>query len=92
MSIREHQQKLKAVPYIPISWRPVYFRYDGSDQFLTPAAGIAPMVDLFFEDPLFQEFKEVLPPRLINASYHSELFAMTTICSAIYGHDLINKA
>src|SRR4051812_32155627 len=90
MSLKEHQEKLKSIPYVPISWRPRYFRYDGTEQNLTATAGVGPMVDLFFEDPLFQDFKKCLPKRVSNASYHSELFAMTTICSAICGHDCID--
>lgn len=90
MSAKLHQEKQKAVPFIPASWKPTYFRYEGSDQGLTPAAGMGPIVDLFFEDCLFQSFRKILPGRLSNASFHPETFAMTTICSAIYGHDCID--
>jgi hypothetical protein len=90
MSVKIHNKEVKAAQFIPVAWRPAWFSYSGSEQRVTSIAGIGPMVDLFFDDPLYGEFHNCLPERKSNASYPKDLFAMTTLCSAWVGHDAID--
>ncbi len=88
-SDQEFKERLRSVPFVPISWRPQTIKYDSSEERLSGSAGLGFITDLFYDDPLFEEFKKCLPERKSNASYDSELFAMTTILSIIEGHDCI---
>lgn len=74
---------------MPINWRPQSIKYDNTELPMSGSAGLEFITDLFYDDPLFEEFKNCLPERRSNASYDSELFAMTTILSIIEGHDCI---
>ncbi len=86
---QEFKERLRSVPFIPISWRPTTIKYDDTEIPMSGSAGLGFITDLFCEDPLFELFKGCLPKRRSNSSYDSELFAMTTILSIIEGHDCI---
>lgn len=86
---QEFKDKLRSVPFIPISWRPTTIKYESTDQPISGSAGLGFITDLFYDDPLFEVFKKCLPVRQSNASYDSELFAMTTVLSFLEGHDCI---
>jgi hypothetical protein len=89
-SSQAFKERLKAVPFVPISWRPQTIKYESTEQPISGSAGLGFITDLFYDDPLFEQFKKCLPPRRSNASYDSELFAMTSILSIIEGHDCID--
>src|SRR5690242_6244919 len=88
-SDQEFKEKLRAIPFIPISWRPATVKYDDTEVAMSGSAGLGFITDLFCDDPLFEVFSKSLPKRRSNSSYDSELFAMTTILSVIEGHDCI---
>jgi hypothetical protein len=85
----DFKERLRRIPFVPISWRPSTIHYDSTEQPISGSAGLGFITDLFFDDPLFAEFKKCLPKRNSNASYDSELFAMTTVLSVLEGHDCI---
>lgn len=88
-SDQEFRERLRAVPLVPVSWRPTTVKYDETEVRLSGSAGLGFMTDLFCDDPLFDIFRKCLPKRRSKASYDSEVFAMTTILSFIEGHDCI---
>ena len=88
-SNQEFKKKLKAIPFVPVSWRPKTIRYESTEQPISGSAGLGFITDLFYDDPLFENFRRCLPERKSNASYATELFAMTTILSILEGHDCI---
>jgi hypothetical protein len=88
-SDQEFREKLRAVPFIPVQWRPTTVKYDETEVRLSGSAGPGFITDLFCDDPLFDIFRKCLPKRRSRASYDSEVFAMTTILSIIEGHDCI---
>jgi hypothetical protein len=71
---KDFKERLRQIPFVPISWRPPTIHYDSTEQPISGSAGLGFITDLFYEDPLFAEFKECLPERRSNASYDSELF------------------
>ena len=88
-SDQEFREKLRSVPFIPVSWRTTTVKYDDTEVRLSGSAGLGFITDLFCDDPLFESFRKCLPPRKSNSSYPSEVFAMTTILSIIEGHNCI---
>jgi hypothetical protein len=83
------RERLRAKPFIPIAWRPATIHYDSTEQGISGSAGLGFITDLFHDDPLFPDFQKCLPARKSNASYDTELFAMTTLLSILEGHDCI---
>jgi Transposase DDE domain group 1 len=83
------RERLRAKPFVPVAWRPTTIRLETTQESVTASAGLAWITDLFYDDPLFAEFQKCLPERKSNASYDTELFAMTTLLSILEGHDCI---
>jgi hypothetical protein len=66
------------------------FEYQTTEEELTASAGLAPVLDLFVEHPLFPELVAALPERLSNASYSTETFALILISGFLYGYDCLD--
>lgn len=63
--------------------------YQTTEEDLTASAGLAPMLDLLLDHPLFPKLVAALPPRLSNASYATETYAVILIAGFLYGYDCL---
>lgn len=82
---KKHRTKWEKKP-----WQPVKIIYEPTDEDLTAAAGLAPLIDLFQQSPQYEELRKCLPERKSNASYDTGLFALNYIAGFIYGHDSLD--
>lgn len=64
--------------------------YQTTEEDLTASAGLSPVLDLFLDHPLFAELVAALPPRLSNASYATETYAVILIAGFLYGYDCLD--
>lgn len=69
---------------------PQPLEYQTTNEDLTASAGLGPVLDLFLEHPLFAQFVAALPPRLSNASYATETYAVLLIAGFLYGYDCLD--
>jgi len=71
-------------------WKPRIIEIEYTEEKLTAAAGIDPLVDLFVESPQFEELKKCLPKRVSNASYETAHLALTFIAGFLRGADSLD--
>lgn len=71
-------------------YQPGEMPYEATDENLTATGGLSPILDLFLEGPLFQEFCGCLPLRMSNASYDTEAFALVLLAGFIVGYDCLD--
>ena len=71
-------------------WQPKYFKYDWtSKENFTSAAGLSLLVELFSKSELYPDFKNCLPLRLSNNSYHTAHFALLLVAGFWMGYDCL---
>lgn len=71
-------------------YQPGQMEYEATDEDLTATAGLGPVLDLFVQGPLFQEFCDCLPRRVSNASYDTETFAIVLFAGFLVGYDCLD--
>ena len=71
-------------------WKPRTLKIEYTEEKLTAAAGIDPLVDLFTESPQYDELKKCLPKRISNASYETMHLALTFIAGFLRGADSLD--
>jgi len=72
------------------AWMPKIPVLEPSSERLSAAAGIAPVIDMFTKDFIFQEIKNHLPARVGNNSSHSLYYFLVLVAAFLVGYDCLD--
>lgn len=71
-------------------WRLKEIRLLGSSDDFSSAAGLGPLLDLFYQSPWFAAFQKCLPARVGRGSYDTAQFGLLLFAGFLYGHDCLD--
>ena len=70
-------------------WRPRKMKIEYTDEKLTAAAGLGPLVDHFVESAGYEKLKQCVPERKSNASYDSMQFVLPLMAGFWHDYDCL---
>jgi len=71
-------------------WSPRYLKHDWGHEPMSSSAGLARVIELFTELPLYKQLKNCLPDRISNSSYHPLHFALVILSGFWLGYDCLD--
>ena len=71
-------------------WRLKEVRLFGSTDEFTSAAGLGPLLDLFYQSEWNKGFLKCMPARVGRASYDTAQFGLLLVAGFLYGHDCLD--